>query len=644
MAQSAAPPPGLAGWATETAADLQWAHAVAPAADLLLVTAHGTTDAELMQAVATARSFPRVSVVSMSFGRGEFPGQAAFDSVFTSAPGRGVSYVAASGDTAGQSQFLAYSPRVVGVGGTSLTTTDGGQYVSERPWRDGPAGSGGGFSQYAPAPGFQSGKITYPAAARGSRGAPDVSWVADKLWVYDRTSTAGPWLISSGTSLAAPLWAGLLALANQGRALGGKPSLDGPTQTLPLLYSAPPVALRDIADSSYPAAGPWDWTTGLGTPVVGPLLDHLLERAARVAVPPVEVPSRPVSPPTAPSVPPPPPAAAPPVTPPPAGVAVGRPGGLAATGSGWGTPGTVTGYDPDTGEELFQVQLYDDFTGGVRVAVVEDEGDGLPDVIAGQGPGGDPRLVLVDGDTGKPVEEFDTFERSFTGGVFVATGDLDGDGVADFVVTPDEGGGPRVMVISGRTHETLADFYGIDDAAFRGGARAAVGDLDGDGNPDLIVAAGYGGGPRVAVYDGRSIRPGAAPRRLVSDFFAMDPNLRNGLYVAAGDVFGRGRDDLLLGAGPGGAPRVLAVDGRSLVQTGRLTPLADFYAGERQNRGGAPVAVARLGDGSEEVLVGGGRGSGAARVFTPAQLTAGDTAGARQFVSDLAVAGGVYVG
>ena len=98
--------------------------------------------------------------------------------------------------------------------------------------------------------------------------------------------------------------------------------------------------------------------------------------------------------------------------------------------------------------------------------------------------------------------------------MYVAAGDLTGDGVADLVITPDEGGGPRVRVFNGAGFGQVADFFGIDDPNFRGGARAAVGDVNGDGVGDLLVAAGFGGGPRVAVFDGqhsgRRPRPGCS--------------------------------------------------------------------------------------------------------------------------------------
>src|SRR5207249_875395 len=83
-----------------------------------------------------------------------------------------------------------------------------------------------------------------------------------------------------------------------------------------------------------------------------------------------------------------------------------------------------------------------------------------------------------------------------------ALGDVDGDGAADIAVSPDQGGGGRVEVYSGRGTVRFANFFGIDDTAFRGGARVAFGDFNADGVADLAVAAGFQGGPRVALYDG----------------------------------------------------------------------------------------------------------------------------------------------
>src|SRR5205823_3460589 len=191
-----------------------------------------------------------------------------------------------------------------------------------------------------------------------------------------------------------------------------------------------------------------------------------------------------------------------------------------------------------TGKGLTSVQAFPGFTGGVRVVAADFNGDGTADVVVGTGPGA-PTLVSVrDGKTGAELFSVAPFEVAFTGGVYVAAGDLSGDGVPDLVITPDEGGGPRVLVYDGRGFALAANFFGIDDPNFRGGARAAVGDINGDGRADLVVAAGFGGGPRVAVYDGRTVIGGPFPTRLFNDIFVFEQSLRNGVFVAAGDVDG----------------------------------------------------------------------------------------------------------
>src|SRR5206468_211224 len=143
---------------------------------------------------------------------------------------------------------------------------------------------------------------------------------------------------------------------------------------------------------------------------------------------------------------------------------------------------------------------------------------------------------------------------------------------------------------------------------FRGGARTAVGDLNGDGNPDLVVAAGFGGGPRVAIFDGATLRPGATPAKLVNDFFVFEETLRNGAYVAVGDVDGDGFADLIAGGGPGGGPRVVGLSGFALTQqNGTFTVIANFFAGDTNNRGGVPVATKDIdGDHRADVIAGSG--------------------------------------
>jgi len=298
--------------------------------------------------------------------------------------------------------------------------------------------------------------------------------------------------------------------------------------------------------------------------------------------------------------------------------------------------GVVRSYNPDGGLR-FAVTPFPGFTGAVRVAEADVTGDGVADLVAGTGPGAASRVVVLDGVTRAVLFALDAFEATFTGGVFVAAGDVTGDGVPDLVVTPDQGGGPRVDVYSGAGFRKLTSFFGIDDPAFRGGARAAVGDLNGDGVGDLVVAAGFGGGPRVAVFDGASL--GGTPRKLVADFFAFEPTVRNGVYVAAGDLDGDGRAELIAGGGPGGGPRVSAFSGAELLR-GNQTRVADFFAGDPAIRDGVRVAAKDLdGDDRADLIVGaGGRVTG----YAGASLVANPAPDPLLTLD--ALAGGVYVG
>jgi hypothetical protein len=317
-----------------------------------------------------------------------------------------------------------------------------------------------------------------------------------------------------------------------------------------------------------------------------------------------------------------------------------------AVGADAGGPSAVVVYNPDASVRA----SYDPFPGtpgGVRTAVADFTGDGVPDVAVGTGAGAVAGVKVIDGKTGAVVFDVAPF-ADFTGGVFVAAGDVTGDGAAELVVTPDLSGGPRVTVFRGGDFAVVANFFGIDDPAFRGGARAAVGDVNGDGFGDLVVSAGFGGGPRVAVFDARSLSAG--PSRLVPDFFLFEPGLRNGCYVAVGDVDGDGRADLIGGGGPGGGPRVLVVPGGELLRAGAeaalAAPEANFFAGRVENRGGIRVAAKDLdGDDKADVVVGDGTGAGS-RVtgYSGEDFAGGDAPPVFAFDAFPGFGGGVFVG
>jgi hypothetical protein len=307
----------------------------------------------------------------------------------------------------------------------------------------------------------------------------------------------------------------------------------------------------------------------------------------------------------------------------------------------------VDGYNPD-GSPRGTADPFPGFGGGVRVATADVNGDGTPDTIAGTGTGGVTRVVVLDGTDGHELFATQPFESAFAGGVYVSAGDLTGDGTPDLVVTPDEGGGPRVLVYRGGDFQLIGNFFGIDDPAFRGGARATVADLSGDGRADLVVAAGFLGGPRIAFWDGNTVT-GGTPARLFNDIFVFEQTLRNGVFVTAGDFDADGFADLVAGGGPDGGPRVYAISGKDLLASGgqTQTPLANFFAGNPANRGGIRVAAKDLdGDARADLVVGDGEGAGS-RVtgYLGTDLAAAGTP-PEQFAFDAfpGFTGGVYVG
>jgi len=291
--------------------------------------------------------------------------------------------------------------------------------------------------------------------------------------------------------------------------------------------------------------------------------------------------------------------------------------------------------------------LGSEFSGGVRVARADFNNDGKDDLLVGNGPGVPARVRVYDGNTRALLIALRPFEESFTGGVFVSAGDLNGDLRADLVITPDEGGGPRVRAFSGATFAPFLDFLGIEDPNFRGGARTAVGDITGDSFPDLIVAAGFGGGPRIAGWDA-SLRTGTAlTRHAFPDFYAFEQTLRNGVYVAAGDVNADGIAEVMVGAGPGGAPRVRIFNGREL-QVNRQSTLSDFFVGDLANRGGIRVAAKDIDGDFQADLVTGDAPPAGVTVITYAgkNLGLGNTVSIKSFEAfgTGSFADGVFVG
>ena len=259
--------------AVETSLDVEWAHAVAPGAKILLVEANSGSYSDLVSAIGYAGS--HANVVSMSFGGSEFSGESALDStLFNKA---GVTFVAASGDEGGLAgaDWPASSPNVVAVGGTTLRINGTTGAVTETAW----SGSTGGVSQYEPLPSYQSG--TFGNYATG-RTTPDVSYNANPntgVAVY----AGGTWYQVGGTSAGSPQWAALIAIADQGRQAVGEADLNSQATLSTLLYgnaaslyqATPSTDFRDITrGSSYVARATqgYDLVTGLGSPIANVLI------------------------------------------------------------------------------------------------------------------------------------------------------------------------------------------------------------------------------------------------------------------------------------------------------------------------------------------------------------------------------------
>jgi len=284
-------------WAVETSLDVEWAHAIAPGAGILLVEANSNLMTDLFAAVDTARKYPGVSVISMSWGLGETYGnQTSYDTYFNTPSGHtGITFVAASGDDGAYDYqtthkdviYPAASSHVLAVGGTTLATGADGSYVSEVGWGNGNqsgylGGSGGGRSSYVRQPAFQTAVVPTSMAKSGRRNwrtVPDVAIDADPAsgvavidsWDFGVDT---PWWQVGGTSLSAPMWAGLIAIADQGRVLAGEQTLDGPTQTLSMIYSLPAEDFHDITggNNGNAAVAGYDLVTGRGTPIADVLV------------------------------------------------------------------------------------------------------------------------------------------------------------------------------------------------------------------------------------------------------------------------------------------------------------------------------------------------------------------------------------
>ena len=250
-------------------------------------------------------------------------------------------------------------------------------------------------------------------------------------------------------------------------------------------------------------------------------------------------------------------------------------------------------------------QPFPGFKGEIRVATGDFNGDGVNDVVVGAGPGGGPRVAIIDGFTGRTLNDFFAYEPSFTGGVYVGAGDVNGDGVDEILLGAGEGGGPRFQVYDSTGTFLLFDEFAFEQSA-RSGVRVAAGDYNFDTVDDIFVSAGIGGGPRVRIFDGRNLTPGA---NSILDMFVFERGQRGGAYIEAGDYNGDGFADLIVGAGPDGGPRVTVFDAIQLQfpNPAVSNTLVNFFAFDQNLRDGVRVALRNIdGDNQGDIIAGTG--------------------------------------
>jgi len=279
---SGSKPATNSNWAVEIALDVEWTHAIAPKATILLVETPSNSFANLLSGVQTA-VHDGASVVSMSWTVGEFSGETSYDNKFVQS---GVTFLAASGDNGTGVAYPAASPDVVGVGGTSLHLASNGSYASETAW----SGSGGGQSQFEREPSYQA-QFPIPDDSRGYRGVPDVSYDGDPstgVAIFDSVAIGSysGWYQVGGTSAATPQWAALVAIVNSMRAAARKSNLASSDSNIYSLgkssmasdFHAVTSGTNGTCGTLCDATAGYDYVSGLGTPVAPAVISALVAK------------------------------------------------------------------------------------------------------------------------------------------------------------------------------------------------------------------------------------------------------------------------------------------------------------------------------------------------------------------------------
>jgi len=260
--------------------------------------------------------------------------------------------------------------------------------------------------------------------------------------------------------------------------------------------------------------------------------------------------------------------------------------------------GLISGTPTTTGPSSFTVSATDSVGNvgyaqyGITIGTNPTPPLAGPFIAAGSGQGG---LVSIFNANGTPRQTFAPYGTGYQGAITVAQGDVNGDGVADLVTGTGAGVAPHVLVLDGNTLAVISSFYAYAEQ-FLGGVRVAAGDVDGNGKAEVVTGTGPGSAPNVCVFNGTT---GATQQ----SFYAYAPEYLGGINVGAGDVTGDGKADIITGSGVGVSPHVVVFDSAT------AQAIYSFYAYLPQFKGGVNVGAGDVdSDGKADILTGAGPG------------------------------------